>query len=440
MYRVALSFDGEPTQWSAWSTETFKEFSNLSEGSYQLQIQGKDVYDKLSEPISYKFTILAPWYRTWYAFAAYFIVFNLVVWLIIRLNTRRIRLDKIKLESIVVERTAEVNKQKEELSAQADFLIKANDKLHSQNIKIEKQQAELRSQTEILQETNIQLTDKNEEILLQKEEIIATAETLKTANEQITEQNRLITDSIRYARRIQDAVLPHKKALAAFFAESVIFYQPRNIVSGDFYWIKSVGNKVLIALADCTGHGVPGAFMSMLSIAMLNEIVRKKDIDNCAAVLEELRIQIKSSLHQTGKEKEPKDGLDICLVSYDIGNRQIEYSGANMPLYLVRNAEIIEYKPVRNPIGIYWVERPFVNTQIQLEIGDFLYMTSDGYLDQFGRQNAEKFRVARFRSLITELASKSGSEQEQILADTIQNWMLPNNKQIDDILVLGFQI
>ena len=263
-------------------------------------------------------------------------------------------------------------------------------------------------------------------------------QTIQKAYNTIEIKNKNITESINYARRIQNALLPDNDFLTLFPYPHFILFKPRDIVSGDFYWMKKIDNKVIIAVADCTGHGVPGAFVSMLGIAFLNEIVRK-EVKSAAHVLEELRIQVKTSLNQTGNIDEAKDGMDIALCIINTETHHLQFAGANNPLYIVRNNELREIKATRNPIGIYIKEEPFANNELLLQNHEQVYMFSDGYADQFGGEKNSKFFTKRFKQLLTDISNKTIDEKKQILNTTIEKWKNGRN-QIDDILIIGFEI
>ena len=264
---------------------------------------------------------------------------------------------------------------------------------------------------------------------------------LAEKNRLITEQTKEITDSIQYASRIQNAILPPEEYINNLISDQFILYRPRDIVSGDYYWMTEKNGKIITMVADCTGHGVPGAFMSMLGVAFLNEIVSKHDFDISAdLILNELRAQIIESLHQTGREGENQDGMDVSLYILDMKEMMLEYAGANNPLLIFRDDELIELKPDKMPIGIHTrAKNPFNRQQIKIKEGDMLYSFSDGYPDQFGGPQDKKFMIKNFKKLLAEVHRKDLSEQKRILEKTLDNWMADTN-QIDDILVMGVRI
>jgi len=274
---------------------------------------------------------------------------------------------------------------------------------------------------------------------------ITTEEELSTQKDELEKINKNITSSIRYAQFIQKAVLPSTEFLKQFIPEHFILYIPRDIVSGDFYWIKQVNNFVAIAAADCTGHGVPGAFMSMLGIALLNEVVRLDEHPTANGILNELRKRVKTSLHQESVRGTGTDGMDMSLCIVDIENKQIQYSGANNPLFIIREdeekgtSELIHIRPDRMPIGVYIKERPFTNHVIQLQTNDQVYQFTDGFIDQFGGERQEKFKMKRFKKLLLKIHKRPMAEQQELLYAQFDEWRGGIN-QLDDIMIIGFKI
>ncbi|MCK4664563.1 MAG: tetratricopeptide repeat protein [Bacteroidales bacterium] len=262
----------------------------------------------------------------------------------------------------------------------------------------------------------------------------------KKANKILAHQKKEITDSILYAKRIQEAVLPSPSILEKSLPQHFVLYKPKSIVSGDFYWIGKMRKKTIFTAADCTGHGVPGGFMSMLGITFLNDIINMAINLDAALILDELREYVISSLHQTGADDEAKDGMDIALCVYNSEKKQLQYAGANNPLYLIRNNELKIIKPDKMPIGIHAIQKkPFTNIEITLEDKDTIYIFSDGYIDQFGGPDNKRFSSKRFRELLINIHDKSMDEQKNILNENIENWK-GNSEQIDDILVMGIKI
>lgn len=297
----------------------------------------------------------------------------------------------------------------------------------------------------LISQKNNEIEQQNVELEQQKEEIMAQTESLENANIEISKQKHAlevsykhVTDSINYASRIQNAIISDEIIFNTFFKEHFILWEPRDIVSGDFYWVKETENHILIAVADCTGHGVPGAFMSVLGVSLLNEVLRRNDIISAADTLEFLRANVKNALKQSGDINEQKDGMDMAFCAIDKSLKTLQYAGANNPLYISRNNKIIEYKPVRNPIGIYVREKQFENHKIDLHNNDQIYLFSDGYADQLN-ENIKKFTTFNLKKLLVEVSDKSMKHQKEILYETIIKWK-GNFKQLDDILFVGLKV
>ncbi len=316
---------------------------------------------------------------------------------------------------------------------------KANRILAEQKQKIEDTNEQLNQANEELNSTNEELNTTLEMVKQQKEEISFQKTEIEVQRDTLSKQNIQITDSINYANRIQQAALPSKKSIKKILPEHFIFFKPRDIVSGDFYWVNKIDDKIIVAVADCTGHGVPGAFMSMLGISFLNQIVSKEEVMQPNQVLEKLRKQVKSTLDQTGEKYESKDGMDIAFCEIDTKTNKLQFAGANNSLYIIRNKELKVLKPDHQPIGINIKEKTFTNHKFQLQKHDTLYMFSDGYYDQFGGEHDHKFLSSRFKELLISVNDKILSEQKQILEQTFNDWR-GNSNQIDDVLVMGIQI
>ncbi len=252
-------------------------------------------------------------------------------------------------------------------------------------------------------------------------------------------QKKEIEDSIRYAKRIQSAVIPSDKLCLDLLPESFVFFRPLNIVSGDFYWISRVGRKIIFTAADCTGHGVPGAFMSMLGVAFLNEIVNKDNVTEPDMILNNLRGKVIQALQQQGISGEARDGMDIAIVTIDTEENKLGYAGAYNPLIMIRNGEMIETAADKMPIGIYENMNDFRKHEIALEKGDVFYMFSDGYEDQFGGPEGKKFKSRKLKQLLLEIHMKRMAEQKEILEKAFEEWK-GDSPQVDDVVVVGFKI
>jgi serine phosphatase RsbU (regulator of sigma subunit) len=259
----------------------------------------------------------------------------------------------------------------------------------------------------------------------------------QTLEQKVKERTREITDSIEYASRIQNALLPPREELEELLPSYFILNKPRNIVSGDYYWVTSKEKKIAVAVADCTGHGVPGAFMSILGIAYLNEILSKTVSVRANEILNQLRAQVIKSLRQTGSTGEAKDGMEIALCVVDFENCRLQYSGAFRPLYLFRDNELTELKGDSMPIGHYPDEvKSFRNQEIEFRQHDMIYLFSDGYVDQLGGPDRKTYKSKQFKKLLKDIHLKSLTEQRKILESEYESWK-HNMDQIDDILIMG---
>ncbi len=308
------------------------------------------------------------------------------------------------------------------------------------------------------------LIKKNEEIESQRDE-------LKKQHEIVVSQKKEITDSIVYAKNIQSAVLPDNDVVERILPNSFIIYMPRDIVSGDFYWMRKLENFSFIANVDCTGHGVPGAIMSMLGSSFLSEIVTEKISINSAEILNSLRDMVKASLHQKGKEGEAKDGMDISFYIINYETLEMQFSGAYNPIYIIRSGivdesiinkfddnkkvristynnntetkisdvSLIEIKADRQPIAIYMYEKEFTFQTFQLKKGDCIYTSTDGFVDQFGGPDEKKFNTRKFKELLMLNYKKSMQEQMQILEREFNLWK-GDLEQVDDVLVIGNRV
>ena len=295
------------------------------------------------------------------------------------------------------------------------------------------------------------LADKMQETEKQARDLSETSTELKWQTEnalrlydEVEAQKKEMTDSIQYAQRIQRILLPEESFINEILNDYFILFKPRDIVSGDFYWINAKSNKTIAVVADCTGHGVPGAFMSLLGITFLNSIVQD---DNLQAdkILNQLRDQVIKSLRQTGKELENKDGMDMAMCIIDWENSTIEYAGANISLILLRSTplsahELIEIRADRMPIGLFGTEiKPFTQHVVPIMPGDSFYMFSDGYCDQFGGPELKKYKKKNLTKLLSEIHSLSMTEQKKKIKQNLNDWKgdLP---QVDDILMMGIKI
>ena len=365
---------GQDDNWSEWSTNAQANYTNIKEGDYVFKVKARNVYGKESEITEFKISILPPWYRTSWAYGGYGVLFILLILGAIKFSTRRVKRQKEYLEGVVKERTTEVVQQKEEI---------------------------------------------------EKQKVI------------VEEKNKDIMDSIKYAKRIQDAILPNNDILKRVFRDAFVLFRPKDIVSGDFYWIKEKKGKALFAAVDCTGHGVPGAFVSIIGNNGLNRSINEYELTEPAKILDRLAIIVEEAFVAEGSDV--KDGMDIALCSLDRENMKLEFAGANNPLYIIRNEELIEIKGDKQPIGQFDKRRPYTNHVIDLQPNDIIYVFTDGYADQFGGPNGKKFKYSTLKALLLELADNNMKDVSKQLLKTFKEWK-EGHEQIDDVCVIGVRI
>jgi serine phosphatase RsbU (regulator of sigma subunit) len=264
---------------------------------------------------------------------------------------------------------------------------------------------------------------------------------IEKQKEEIEEQKKHIMDSIYYARRIQNAILPSFNFIEKHLKHYFILYMPKDIVSGDFYWVHEAGDYFMIAAVDCTGHGVPGAFMSIVGFNQLNYAVTDKKARSAGKILDELNKGVISTLNENKMDDSIKDGMDMSLCVFDFKSGKAEFAGANNPLYLIRNNELIKYKGDRFPIGAFEGTKPqlFVNNEIDIFPGDCYYLFSDGYADQFGGPDNKKLRYKKLEEFLLEIHDQPMDAQQEFLRTKLLEWK-GDNDQVDDILVIGIKI
>ncbi len=245
-----------------------------------------------------------------------------------------------------------------------------------------------------------------------------------------------VTDSIRYAKRLQDTILPPDNYVKEHLKDAFILFKPKDIVSGDFYWMEDTKDSVLVAAADCTGHGVPGAFMSLVSSNLLNKAVNEQGLEKPSEILHEVS---KGVSNKSAESSKSKDGMDVSIIRIDKARKKLEWAGANNPMYYVRDGVIDQIKADKHAIEVFQdVEKDFVNHTFEIQEGDVYYIFSDGYPDQFGGPKGRKFMYKRFRNYLEEIHKNPMEEQKQMLDRTIEEWR-GSSKQIDDILVIGIR-
>jgi ligand-binding sensor domain-containing protein/serine phosphatase RsbU (regulator of sigma subunit) len=367
--------EGYDKSWNPVTDKTSAAFGNIREGSYKFRLKAQSADGVWSQTLVYEFSVLPPWYRSWWAYGLYLLAAVGGIFTFSTYRTRALIAERTLLESKVLERTQE-------------------------------------------------LREKNEEV-----------ETQKMLIEQ--KQNKIL-DSINYARRIQEALLKEEEHISTHLPPHFVLFKPKDIVSGDFYWSMEKEGYWYVAAVDCTGHGVPGAFLSMLGMAFLNEISAMPGILSPAEMLDHLRNKIMEELYQTGKQGENKDGMDISLIRIQLGTQEFEWAGAYNSLLIQEGDSITEIKADRQPIGYYPSPGPFTNRVCKIKPGSTVYLFTDGYADQ---QNKNKGRITRMalKELLLSLRSASMDQQKLELDTFLKAWQ-GNRSQTDDICMIGIRL
>ena len=387
--RYSFKMMGLNDNWSLPTSEAKADYRSLPHGTYTFKVRAIGEANSWSEPFDYSFTISPPWWHTWWARTCYLITALLVVIGFLRWRTAKLKRRQKELETEVANATQEIQAQKEEVETQRD------------------------------------------EIETQRDQLVA--------------QKQKINESINYAKHIQDSILLPEEDIKQSIPDFFVYNQPREIVSGDFYWFSKVNETLVIAAIDCTGHGIPGAFMSMIGNTLLNDIVNEMCILKPSQILKYLNSGIKEALRQDLSETHAQDGMDLALCTIDLESRTLQYSGAKNPLYLIRDQQlkVIKADPwsIGGRIKRYGIDKKieFTNHVISLDHFVSLYIFSDGYQDQFGGEDGEKFSIVRFNKLLIEISEKPMEEQKIILARTMEDWK-ESRRQIDDMLVIGIRI
>lgn len=339
-------------------------------------------------------------------------------------------LEALLLSLGLADRVKSAEKEKAEAQKSVIEALKENERL------IVDQNRNLEAKVE---ERTREIVEKNVEIEQQLEEIAAQRDMLSATMLELERQNDNIKSSINYANRIQKAMLPQEDKILNTFSDSFILFRPRDIVSGDFYWYSEIGQKRIFVVADCTGHGVPGAFMSMIGVNLLNEIVNVRVITNPTEILNQLHKGIQKSLQQ--EFTHTRDGMDLALVVIDQKTKQIHYAGAKNPLIYIENKELTQLKADKFPVGGYENKEgiSFSTQSFAYTEDTCVYMFSDGYQDQFGGHDDKKFMIKQLRELIHKIHQEPMPKQKEILEETLNNWIGPH-RQIDDILLVGFRV
>jgi len=497
-YRFKL--DGLETNWSYSNEGKIINYNNLSAGSYKFIVQSKNEEDVWSEESTYSFTILSPIWTRWWFWLLILSIGGLGIYVFVKYRLKALQKENLLLEQRVKERTFEIEKQSriiesknvelEQLSLVASrtdnvvLILDAEGRLEYVNesfVRLNKLTLEDLKTTygetifEISNHSDIKtivaeavyykhsvsyeslnrLVDGHErwdsstltpifdeDGTLKKIIIIDTDVTERKKQEQIIiQKNKDITDSIAYARKIQHAILPEIDLIQKYLPHSFILYLTKDIVSGDFYWFAHINNCSIIAAVDCTGHGVPGAFMSLIGHNILNKIVNEEKITDPKDILFELNRGILEALYK--HESESKDGMDIAICKINHKENTIKYAGAMRPLWIVNGPDLKEIKADKIPIGTKQEDRSkeicYTTHTIKVNKGDCFYIFTDGYSDQFGGDKNKKYSTAKFKELIIKNSTQNFNLQENNIKLEHQQWK-GNFEQIDDILVIGFTI
>lgn len=341
------------------------------------------------------------------------------------------------LETIAASISSVINRKniQEKLKIQAIEQEKLNQKLFAQKLELEQRNIEIKQYSKQQDALNQKFFAQTLELDQRNIEINQYSKKLEQQNKQIEAAHKDVTDSITYAQTIQEALLPKTEQLDTLFQEYFIFFQAKQVVSGDFYSAQKVGDKLIFTVADCTGHGVPGGFITMLGITFISELIHHREVKNAAQILEILRQNIKGIFAEFGTRN--TNGFDISFCVVDTKTNILSFAGAYNSLYIIRNGELIEYKGTKNPIGWHPKEMPFTENKVQLHNNDIIYLFTDGYYDQIG-ETKKKFLRKRFKMLLTEIHDLPMKEQKRILKGIFDKWK-GKEPQTDDVTVMGIK-
>jgi PAS domain S-box-containing protein len=504
LYRYRL--EGLEDQWQYSNEGKLVNYINLSPGTYKFIVQAKNEEDIWSTPATHSFTILTPIWKRWWFWVLVIAVSAITLYFLVNYRLKALQRENLLLERRVKERTYQIerqteiiekkNQELEQLSLVASktdnvvVILDANGKLEYINESFEKLNnmsvEELKNRygdsiyqlsnnpniREIVNDAVINKKSVNYESLNKKTEtgnelwesstltpifddsgklkkiiIIDTDVSLRKKQEQIiVQKNKDITDSISYARKIQHAILPRNELIHQHIPQMFVLYMTKDIVSGDFYWFTHFNDFSIIAAVDCTGHGVPGAFMSLIGYNLLNRIVNEQKITDPKNILKELNDGVLGILHKN--ESESKDGMDIAICKINHRDNVLEYAGAMRPLWIVSKnggteTTLKEIKADKIPIGTKHIDRVdpinYTTHRFEMKEGENYYIFTDGYADQFGGPKDKKYSTARFKELITSTALSSLQVQCERIREEHFQWK-GEHEQIDDILVIGFSV
>jgi PAS domain S-box-containing protein len=500
-YRYILR--GYDKDWTYVSGSNVASYNNLSAGSYQFNVEASNEEGQWGPAATYSFTIAAPLWQKWWFWLLTVAITVALVYLFLRYRLHALQKEKITLENKVIERTTEIkkqsiiiqekNKELEQLSLVASrtdnvvIIMDATGKLEYvnesftrlNNISLEDLKAKVgetifeisnnprirsiiedciaRKQSVVYESINTKVPGKtvwesstltpifDDHGVLKKLIIIDSDITERKAQEEIiVQKNKDITDSLEYAQKIQHAILPPESEIRQALPDSFLLYLMKDIVSGDFYWFAEKEDFFIIAAIDCTGHGVPGAFMSMIGYNLLNQIINEKDIHEPAKILQALNEGVVNALLKNKPGSDNKDGMDLALCKVYKNKKVIEYAGAMRPLWILnKDGAIEEIRATKMPIGSLpsygYKETEYVNHIIPCKEGDTFYIFTDGYADQFGGTRSKKFTTGKFKILLQSMKEQNMQAQRDLLLNTHTSWN-GNHEQVDDILVIGFRV
>ena len=372
------------------------------------------------------------------------IAFIVAVILYLNNNSLKVNFKKLSEENnslkTKTETFSQLETEKQKFEEKNKKLWAMSEAVYKEKAKVDEANEKLVLEKEKLGEEKKKVDEKIKKLWNQSTAIHKEKERINEIKIEIERKHTEIIDSVNYAKRIQDAILPDMNEIKTHLPDSFILFKPRDIVSGDFYWFSHKEGKSIIAAVDCTGHGVPGAFMSMIGNTVLNQIVNEKDVTEPSQILNLLNEEINASLKQTQVDSDSRDGMDIAICCFDRTKMEMHYAGANRPLYYLSNSELTEIKPNKCAIGglDYDVPKVFTTQTFALTKGDTIYISTDGYADQFSPDD-KKLMTKRFKEMILSINTKSMEEQRNFLDTFIENWK-GTMEQTDDILVIGVRI
>lgn len=403
--KYQFKLEGVDENWSGLTTRREAPYGNLMPGNYTFKVKTINSEGIWSKELNYSFTIRPPWWKTlWFrtilALSSILLIIAYIKW-----RERKLKADKLLLEKKVKEQTCLLSEKNEELYLQNEEIIAQRDEISSQRDEIEAQR---------------------DLVTIQKEHI-----------EEIYKD---ITDSINYAERIQGSFLASKEILDENFHEHFVFFHPKDVVSGDFYWASKLSNgNFALATADSTGHGVPGAIMSILNISSLEKAV-EQGLCEPSEILNHTRNTIIERLKKDGSPEGGKDGMDASLICFDFANNLFKYSAANNPIWVIRENQLIELNPDKMPVGKHDKDQiPFTQNEFKLQKGDVVYTLTDGLPDQFGGPKGKKFKSTQLKDLFLSIHLKPLEEQKRLLEESLANWR-GNLEQVDDVTIIGIKI